>query len=833
MNHDNILLSELQPREAVFINPQRGGEKTFRTEDNALHGSKLLEFYKNGFAQGSNLFQGKTISLVFRGVPVLSDKVKSLENAKKDIRLLNVKTVTDMSSNETTFQAVVSIPKQQKNVLKDHIDAYRKGERTRRLGVSGKIKYQDLMNSIDEIICPKGRSVWLGGDDSFPEDEVIWCECWIRSSKEDASGDWAKVQEYANANSLQLSDTFLVFEQQIVFLAQMNGPQIDAFLYGMDRVSCIRKAPVAVPFFSRMERREQNAWVGDLQSRVLGPQKNDAPSVTLLDEGVNYYHPLLKPFVDPNCVVSQDAQPPFDVGNDKHPHATLMAGVIGYGDLANCLANSNSISIPFWVESMRIFPNNAHTPLLYGSVTKQGVTVIEHNEHHRQNSVFCMPITESSDDERQSQDCDGTPSSWSTVIDLLAFGDGADKRRLFVLCVGNIIQTGFGYQYPATNTISPAESPSQAWNALSVGAYADKVLDSQTSSHHSVAKYTELCPTSRTSCVWNYKSAPIKPDVVLPGGNLDQQEGETACLHSEELSSLTTRHFFRTDDYFDLISDTSEATAHAARMAACLMERYHSFWPETIRGLIVHSAIWSPSMEQQFSDPKERLSCFGYGIPHLDLAMECADNRVNLIKQGTFVPLRKVQNIKQQFMQYFELPWPKDTLTNLGNVVAELRITLSYFIEPNPGHVGSITGHQYNSQSLEFEVKSASESLADFKKRVNKSEREEGEGVDSANSLKWQIGKRYRNKGSLHSDFVRTSAVNLANCDCVAIYPKKGWWYSVKEKIEKPIRYALIVTISTPRQDVPLLAEVLNKIESKVSTPISIATTNRDSEGEE
>ena len=39
-------------------------------------------------------------------------------------------------------------------------------------------------------------------------------------------------------------------------------------------------------------------------------------------------------------------------------------------------------------------------------------------------------------------------------------------------------------------------------------------------------------------------------------------------------------------------------------------------------------------------------------------------------------------------IQFFELPWPRDVLQGLGEQSVRLRVTLSYFIEPNPGRRG-------------------------------------------------------------------------------------------------------------------------------------------------
>lgn len=39
-------------------------------------------------------------------------------------------------------------------------------------------------------------------------------------------------------------------------------------------------------------------------------------------------------------------------------------------------------------------------------------------------------------------------------------------------------------------------------------------------------------------------------------------------------------------------------------------------------------------------------------------------------------------------MHLHDLPWPKEVLLELGEVSGKLRVTLSYFIEPDPSEIG-------------------------------------------------------------------------------------------------------------------------------------------------
>lgn len=80
-------------------------------------------------------------------------------------------------------------------------------------------------------------------------------------------------------------------------------------------------------------------------------------------------------------------------------------------------------------------------------------------------------------------------------------------------------------------------------------------------------------------------------------------------------------------------------------------------------------------------------------------------------------------------MHIHEIPWPRDVLQELGAVPVEMRVTLSYFIEPGPGEVGWKDKYRYPSCGLRFDVINQNEEKEDFEKRVNVKMREMIEGT--------------------------------------------------------------------------------------------------------
>ena len=70
-------------------------------------------------------------------------------------------------------------------------------------------------------------------------------------------------------------------------------------------------------------------------------------------------------------------------------------------------------------------------------------------------------------------------------------------------------------------------------------------------------------------------------------------------------------------------------------------------------------------------------------------------------------------------MNFHELPWPKDELEALGATKVQMRVTLSYFVEPNPSARGSASKYHYPSHRLRFKVRHHQESEEEFFARIN------------------------------------------------------------------------------------------------------------------
>jgi hypothetical protein len=341
-----------------------------------------------------------------------------------------------------------------------------------------------------------------------------------------------------------------------------------------------------------------------------------------------------------------------------------------------------------------------------------------------------------------------------------------------------------------------------------------------------VAPKGRLSPASTTSIAWEAQEWPLKPDVVFEGGNY-AKDVSGFVTGPDDLSLLTTR----VDDsgaQLGISRDTSAAAAQVARIAAILQADYPDFWPETIRGLLVHSAEWTPEMKAEFPHPqrKSRLRCYGWGIPNVDWARACARNIATLIIEDSLRPFQKADSeIKTHEMNLHSLPFPAAVLQQLGEEEVTMRVTLSHFIEPSPGRKGWTNRHRYASHGLRFDVLRPDEDLAQFRTRLTRDawdDRSKNPGRAVADSRPWELGDYLRRKGCLHSDWWIGTASMLALCDRIAVYPVTGWWRERpgQERYDQSARYSLLVTIASKRTDVELYAAVEQAI--AVAAPVRI-----------
>jgi hypothetical protein len=735
--------------------------------------------------------------------------IQSLENRQQGIELLSVK--TDDPDGE--IHATVFVPSGAENFFLKRIEIYRT-EDTKK----GKPKNEKLVASIDSVSLATVRSMFSDSLDRLPvEDVPVWWEVWLRR------GASERFLSAAAGLRVRVNPTErLTFLEREVILANATVSEMANLMTSTGAIAELRIASDTPAIFLGFRNFEQAAWTRDLAERLRLPSA-DAPAVCILDSGITHTHALLASSLRPGDAHSYD--PSWGTGDSAawQGHGTAMAGVALYGDLQRRLLDRGPVFLQHGLESVKML-NPAgiqHDPMLYGAVTRECVARPEVQAPNRRR-VICMAVT--SDTAAPG----GRPSSWSAAIDALAYGDGANAH-LILVSAGNIAREDIDpNRYPGRNDEQPIQSPAQAWNILTVGSYTEKtaITDDQFRGWNSIAPAGEISPASRTSVLWQ-RQWPVKPDVVSEGGNW-ASDGNS--VDSPGDLALLTTYYQPTVQQFTTIHDTSAATAAVAEITGKMLAARPDLWPESVRGLVVHSARWTPSMRSRMDAATTQaqkvavLRRYGYGVANYTRALLSSINDVTLVAQDRLRPFRRGDSgrITGHQMNLHRLPWPRAELQGLGETQVEVRVTLSYYVEPNPGERGWIRRHRYASHGLRFAMKRSLESLDAFRARINKAVQLEEEDIATdAGPDNWLIGTP-RNVGSLHSDYLwSATATELADRDAIAVYPVTGWW---KEKpylrrYERDVRYCLIVSINAAASEI----DIYTPIAAQVGIPIEIA----------
>jgi hypothetical protein len=822
----HLVLSQTSQSKEYTAHSLGGGSKPVVPElPRNQHGTSLLaqlEAVKPIIEQVSQaqrdlgLESGLGLQIQFEGGFDVELAFESLGNDPKRIELLSVQ------KNGDSTIANVYVPDGKLDHFEKYITAYLEEKKDK----NGKPNdHRNLIDTISTIRAAELRALWTDDLDVLPEskNEQFWWEVWLtnKGNRELAAADFTKL---ANAVGCTVSDSRVDFPERTVVLMYGSENQFSQSVMTLNCVAELRRAKDTAEFFDGMDNEEQHEWQADLLARTTFPNLHDnTPRICLIDSGVNNGHSLLAPVIQAADLYT--VRPGWGV-DDESNHGTGLAGIAAYGDLTDALATNSPIQIDVLLESVKIIREDGQNDgdskfhaKLFGDAVSQPEVPAPNRPR-----VFTSAVTTKDYRDR------GRPSSWSAMVDRLSSdADGGGLfRRLFILSAGNITEQSAYTEYPASLSTNLIHDPGQAWNAITVGAYTEKV-ETENALLEPLASLGGLSPFTTTSVAWD-KVWPLKPDVVFEGGNLAKVDGDNFRYKEPSLCLLTT-NYKHTEKLFTTTNATSAASALCARMAGQLMSGYPQLTPETIRALIIHSAEWTENMRQKYlpanktptkNDYVNLIRHCGWGVPNIENAKWSASNSLTLVVEDKVHPYKKVKSdIKTRDMNLHTLPWPKEELESLGETKVQMRVTLSYFVEPNPSTRGVASKFHYPSCRLRFDVRRALESTEDFLARVNAAAiLEEDEHQVSTKDPDWKLGEQNRHKGSLHQDIWEGNAADLASRGFLAVYPAMGWWRT-RPKLERfnlPINYSLIVTIRTPETEV----DIYNAVEQQLEVPAVI-----------
>jgi hypothetical protein len=755
-------------------------------------------------------------TLAPEGDRVKAARIPAIEFPGQDIVVLR-----SQRNEDRTESAILFVPDDARGFLRDKIERYgadNLGNRAR--------PDVDRFETVETIRAAVIGMLFQGPVD-FDDPAVSWWELWIRQPELRANS----IANAARNAGLDVHAERLIFPDTVVIFVHASvAALVDLARRTPGAVSEIRRASGTIePFLDQGDHAlGQAAFVAELAERVTAPP-DGAPTICVIDTGVSAAHPLI--------ALGLAGAWAFDDrwGTDDHEphggHGTAMAGLVLYGDLEPAMNDQRAIALAHHVESVKFLPPRGFPgtePSNYGVVTQGAVAKVEID---RPDAVRSFCVATSSPDFSPAR-----PSSWSGAIDQLCAGampgERADNvsaanhpKRMLLIATGNA-EPG---QREAVEPLKSLEDPAQSWNALTIGGYtAKEAIPDDPPGLAPVVPANYRSPFSLGSCDLPDDLTPIKPEVLFEAGNMLVDAGGYCGTHPAV--SLLAAGSDVVGEPLIPFNATSAAAGVAGNFVGRLQAALPGYWPETYRALTVNAAEWPQPIRSKLigsgahwksisKGKRQRiLREVGYGVPDIDRAVLSAANDVTMIAQAEIQPFASINGQLPVFneMHFYDLPWPRALLQELENGIVVMKVTLSYFVEPNLSGRASTRPDTYRSFGLRFEMKKRTETSAAFKRRMTAQRAADEQPANEASH--WLLGPNAVQAGSLHCDLWRGAAVDLASHDAIAIYPVGGWWKSHvgQRRMNDVARYALVISLSAPGQDIDLHADISATVEAKI-----------------
>ncbi len=672
--------------------------------------------------------------------------------------------------------------------------------------------------SVEDVQLVALRALYFGPAAYYPsdDDELTWWEVWIPRDK---LGHLGALKRF---DGVLLPPHELNFTGDSVRLVKASPRQIvEAKL--IRYLSSLRKPQFSVGLLLRLPASDAREFQEGALGRInIGA---DRVPVVLIDSGVNRNHPLF----EQSSLIRDTVAIEFDPTSDTEQHGTGTASLIAFGeDLAGFIdGERSSIEVGVIIDSVNPLQVSSNPkPNLFGELTLKACKLLP----NRDAKLFVSTI--STDDPVALGK--GVADSYSATLDLLAYGLDATTyfpnretgfgKVLILQSAGNWNGRPVGAEInDATRRV---QSPAQSWNALVIGAYT-KLPRGDAGTLSLSVQPGDVSAYSTYGIGFETKQ-PLVPDVVFEGGNtVRERDGHN---QHDDLSLLAANSRFSRQHPFMAMFGTSAAAALAGHFCACLRQRYPDYWPETIRALTINSARWTSQMlDRTLGTSTKRamrklVQQCGFGVPDFDIAANSTADRVTLVREAELQPFKMDKgDIKFDEIHLIELPWPELELQRLSLVASEesveLRVTLSYFVEPNPSRVDLLTRYRYESCGLRWRMQRPGETVAQLRAAVSA-----GTGEDTLEDPldQWQIGRNNRHRGSVHTDIWLGSGAELSAMKHIAVYPVNGWWRSRKtaNRYGQKMRYSLVISLTAPAVGVDLYEEVATLLRVEVDATV-------------
>lgn len=594
------------------------------------------------------------------------------------------------------------------------------------------------------------------------------------------------------------------------------------------------------------------AQAGQAGQQVAPTQPDmDAPTVCVIDSGIQEGHALLQPAVDQassHCFLPETAA--TAVADEVAPggHGTRVAGAVLYGEE---IPKEGAPELPFWIQNARVLNAQNLMPVTLFPPEAMRQAVERFNEGPRQTRIFNHSINARGYCRTRYM------SSWAAEIDQLC----NERDVLIVQSAGNLPIEGAapfvgirehlaaGRDYPvylSENSVRVA-NPGQSLQALTVGSVAYDAAEVGGWRTFAVEPDGPSAFSRTGPGIWNV----IKPEVVAYGGDAvrtagnppDIQGGGRIPAACPELVRSTLHAPGPASDQDD--AGTSYAAPKVARIAAQVQRVLPNEPALLYRALVVQSSQWPawaeglltrlrnppdnlPQAEKQtlLSAASHALRCLGYGIPDEQRATANTDHRTTFITSGE-------TEIHAAECHVYQVPIPLELRQQADEFDVRIDVTLSYVAQPRRTRRNL---RRYLSTWVDWKTSNLGEGLNDFRVRALKNATNDDEPLHGS-ALPWTLHEKpqwgvirdhKRNSGTVQKDWAVVRSNALPDHFCIAVVGHQGWSHDP----DSAARYVLAVTFDVLGQEIaiyePLRAAIgelqveLGEIEAEAELQVEV-----------
>lgn len=545
---------------------------------------------------------------------------------------------------------------------------------------------------------------------------------------------------------------------------------------------------------------------------VVAPSA-DAPSICVIDSGLQTDHPIIGPAIDPARCTSFI---PGDVRGDYDPapeggHGTRVAGAVCFPD---GIPFGQPVQAVAWLHSVRILDAlNQMPPSCAAEMTTW--RAVRHAARTWGTRIFNLSINYRDVMELHGQ---ARMDSWSSHLDWIS----ANEDVLIIASAGNIPATQFATQrqtlqaqglpaYPATMAQMPCRltPPALSWNAIVVGSICPDAQP-QTGSPR-VGRPLHPSPFSRGGPgLWRS----TKPDVVEIAGDWVENANRLGAPVDDPGIMLTLPQSTHAEASPKALAvGTSFAAPKVARVAAEIARAVPGASPLLMRTLILHSARWPDWMERTHPDDIAGwMVHMGFGVPSIERATTNDPFRVTYITTG-------LDRIRAGEVHAWTIPIHPEIRRNLD---ARIRIDVTTCCCPMPRPTRR--GRRYGSVWVDWQASKRGQAIAAFLESQSK-DVDAPDDAEEGSSLKWTLGAQERHgvvrgvaasAGSVHRDWTELAADDLPHdLFGIGVRGHTGW----DTHPDASVPYALAVTFTALGQEIPIY-----ELQAQAQVPVPVQT---------